>query len=268
MKTIIFLLIFLLFIIPISYSAIITTGVSPSEFILHGVGNTSVTLNLFNSRGDTDAIYSFSPDSCLSPYIVSNLSEIIVPVNQTIKYNIKLNGNFSQNKTCYLYIYGRPIGTNETNNTVSIKQGVGVKFIMHQTQPTTTTTRTTTTIHPTTTIVSQSGGNSTTSTTTRTTTTATKTTTTLKNKPKIISTTILPYNNRTKIPILNDTPVLTTTTENNQESNKSGLVHFLMGTEAGLYLIISIIVIIIIVIIFIIQRKKRMNDYNPLLMEN
>jgi hypothetical protein len=258
--------------------------VSPSEFKTSGSGQAVFNINFYNTYGDVDAYYTLKADECINPYVTSGFnSDILVPkgttITNSVSYQFVLNGNFTQQKTCYVYVYGRPVGIESQEGNVAIQRRIGVRMILGSGElkpnPTTTTTisGTTTTVHqnnPTTTTI-QSGGNNgvsgSTTTTTRTTTTSTTTT--------FIQTLALPpdqqqYQQR----VINSNPTTTQQEQSQQEQQqtteqpKKGLANFFLNTTAGFFTLIGIIVVSILVVIFFIQRGKNKSQYNPLLQDN
>jgi hypothetical protein len=261
----IFLLIPILFLIPFVYSQVITIGVSPSEFKLWGIGSSCFTMNFFNTHGDVDANYTVVADECMSPYITSQLNSVIVPVGGAyVQYQVCINGNFTQNKTCYIYIHGKPVGA-ESNGTINIDRRVGVRFLFGI-APTTTTTRTTTTTTSTTTTHKKSTTTTTTlssgdidgqnniTTTKKTTTTHPQTTQTTIHLQQVIPTT-------NGIQIIQQ---ITTTTIKVESESGTGILNFLLNTTTGLYVLVALIVVIIAIIGMVITRKSQKNTYNPL----
>ena len=160
---------------------------SPSEFKFYGVGQVKFNIKFYNTYGEVDAYYTVKADACINPYAVSGFNaDILVPKNTTISnpvsHQFVLNGNFTQEKICYVYVYGRPVGIEEKEGNVQINRRIGVRMILgaEELKPklttTTTSTKSTTTTRKPTTTTTQSSGNSGGSGTTTTLKTTTKTT--------------------------------------------------------------------------------------------
>jgi len=228
-------------------------------------------MNFYNTHGEVDAIYSIVPDDCMRPYITSQLNNVTVPMGSVgVQYQVCVNGNFTQNKTCYIYVYGKPVGV-ESNGTILIQRRIGVRFLFGKitttttTRTTTTTTRTTTTSTILTTTTTQpssgdgGGQNNTTTTKKTTTTTNPKTTQTTTNTLQKITS---DFNGSQ---IIHE--ITTTTIKVKSESGK-GVINFLLNTTTGLYVLIALIVIIIVIVGMVITKKNQKNIYNPLYEHN
>jgi hypothetical protein len=256
-------------------SQIITLGLSPSEFELYGNGTATLNIRFFNTHGDVDAYYTVKPDDCIRPYAVSGFNtDVLVHkgtnANNPKKYQLILNGSFLDKKTCYFYVYGRPVTANETNGTINIERRIGVRVIMGVLPPTTTTTtttRATTTTTKKATTTTQSGNNSvglgTTTTSTTTTTHPSTTTTTVfsgiyVNYPPLDN----PSNSIVEQPQQKEQQQTT------DEPKQGGIVEFFMNTTTGLFTMVGIIVFAILLIMFLSQRGKTRNKDNPFLQDN
>lgn len=127
----------LLAILPIASAQLITIGVMPSKVELDFFRARSYRLEflLWNSRGEVDAIFSLKPDDCLKD-MIEYPKEVLVKKNTTIsnpvKVNITFKPDYSGNKTCFLYVFARPEGANETPPGVSIVPSVGTKINIAQ----------------------------------------------------------------------------------------------------------------------------------------
>ena len=116
----------------------ITVGVMPSvvELNLYSSPTTRVTLNFFNDKGDTDAIYSLNPDSCLKSILVSYPKEVTVPkgtdkVSNPVKVDLQFKTDYKGDETCMLIVTGKPVGVN-ISGTATVLPSVGIKFNIHQ----------------------------------------------------------------------------------------------------------------------------------------
>jgi len=270
------LIIPLLFLLVLGYvnGQVITIGISPSEFKAYGDGQAKFQIRFYNTYGEVDAYYTLKADECINSHIVSGFDrDVLVPkgttINNPVMHEFVLVGNFTQQKICYVYVYGRPVGAEQENGTVSIQRRIGVRMILgaDELKPKTTTTTikpTTTTIKPTTTTIgvgtttttqSSSGGGGGQSNTTTTKKTATTTQTTI---------------NILQPPDFNGSQIIheITTTTTKVESEKTGFVNFLLNTTTGLYVLIVLIVIIIIIVGMVITRKRQKNTYNPFYEHN
>lgn len=154
--------IFLLLITPI-LAKTVTIGVAPSELKLNGVGDTCFEMSFFNTYGDVDAKYTMTPDGCMAEYLTSYPTDFIVPTGTSLSSpvirQLCIDGDFTEKKTCYIYLKGYPVDYEAESGTLAIERQVAIKFLIGEgsaiSQATTTTTitpTTTTTITPTTTI--------------------------------------------------------------------------------------------------------------------
>jgi len=268
MKKLLLLMLIFTFLIPLSTAQVITLGVSPSEFKLKGSGSTCFNINFFNSHGEVDAIYTPVADECMSEYVTSGMTDVLVPMgttmsNNPVEHEICLDGDFTELKDCFIYIYGKPVDVEETDDMLTIRRRIGVRFKIGDVPPTTTTTTTTTIPQTTTTTTTTSpdGGGSGWSgwgesgTTTTTTNTSNTTTTTTPDEPVIIHPTDEPP---TKLPPIIDRELVETPTLETPEQSekKSGIVGFFMYDPRGLYIFIGFIFLVILAIGGLIAKGK------------
>lgn len=128
------LMIFLL--LPIVSSQVITIGVSPSEIILSNEGKICIDFSFFNSRGEVDAQYSLSYDSCLLALLKSPYPDTFTVPKGTrlgdnpVEKTICLEGNFDTTQKCYMYVYAKPVGAQDQEGVISIERRIAVKFLM------------------------------------------------------------------------------------------------------------------------------------------
>lgn len=172
----------IIFIIGYASASTITLGVEPSEVNLFMGTDThyDVQFKFFNPSGDTDAIYLLEPEPALLPnlHIACDLGSdywcnqsFVVPKGTTrtgdnIKLKVRLEMHEKKIFNTSLYVYGRPVGVNETVNGTgaSIKTRIGINIKFNPPTTTTTTTSSTTTTLPTTTTTSSNSPSVTTTT--------------------------------------------------------------------------------------------------------
>jgi len=133
-----------LLILPIANAQFITIGVSPSVVSLRGKGEAKLTISFYNTYGEVDANYTIEPDECMIEYLKEYPKSFIVPKGSSVLKEFKLAGNFNVGKTCYVYVYGRPVNVDYEKSTINVRHRVGIKFMLnpniHTVKETTTTT--------------------------------------------------------------------------------------------------------------------------------
>jgi len=135
-RVIVAALTFLMFVQP-ALAQTITCSVQPSEIKLdfYQASSYNVEFHFWNDKGDTDAIYSVEPDSCLGLSLAEYEAQFTVPKGTTISNPVvkqfKFRADGKGNKTCYLNIFCTPAGMT-SNGTIAIRRGVAVKVTMLQ----------------------------------------------------------------------------------------------------------------------------------------
>jgi len=277
MKRLFLLIMFFLLLTPI-YAEVITIGISPSEFKLYGEGEATLNIKFYNTYGEVDAYYTVRADECMFPYVVSGFeTDVLVPmgtnINNPVIHELILNGNFSENKNCFVYVHGRPVDAEDQTGNVNIDRRLGVRIIMGVKPITTTTTSTTTT----TTTVPTS-----TTTTTQLITTTTQssgglsgiitTTTTIKDPMDIIPDNLLNIN-YPSLDNVNKQPIVEQINQEEKQEQQTtpqstGLAHFFLNTTTGFFTLVGVVAISILVVVFLIQRGKRNPNNDLLFQEN